>query len=236
MGSHVIRTSQPTGTSRCSRRREIMESLRNWRRRSFVALDGRLAHKPVRLVRPVMGFCNDGTGGCPGPLSKRPALRRGVGRSFLVTISPAPRRYDRRRQPASVSLQRPRWRFSHYGLDSTDILITMSSFSEKGLLGELEQLVLLAVVHSGAEPHAPAIREAIAERTGIELARGTVYVSLERLNRKGYLTSRFGEPTAARGGKAKRLFAITRDGLAALAEAERVIGLMRRGATTQRSG
>ena len=111
----------------------------------------------------------------------------------------------------------------------------MSSFSEKGLLGELEQLVLLAVVHLGAEAHAPAIREAIAERTGIELARGSVYVTLDRLDRKGYLTSRFGDPTAERGGKAKRLFAITKDGRAALAEAERVIALLRRGAAAQRS-
>ena len=111
----------------------------------------------------------------------------------------------------------------------------MSSFSEKGLLGELEQLMLLAVVRLGAEAHAPAIREAIAERTGIALARGTVYVTLDRLDRKGYLTSRFGDPTAERGGKAKRLFALTRDGRAALAEAERVIALMRRGTAAQRS-
>lgn len=111
----------------------------------------------------------------------------------------------------------------------------MSSFSDKGLLGELEQLVLLAVVHLGAEAHAPAIRAAIADRTGIELARGTVYVTLDRLDRKGYLTSRFGDPTAERGGKAKRLFAITKDGRSALAEAERVITLMRRGTATQRS-
>lgn len=103
----------------------------------------------------------------------------------------------------------------------------MSSFSEKGLLGELEQLVLLAVVRLGAEAHAPAIREAIADRTGIDLARGTVYVTLDRLDRKGYLTSRFGDPTAERGGKAKRLFAMTSTGRSALAEAERALARMR---------
>ena len=103
----------------------------------------------------------------------------------------------------------------------------MSSFSEKGLLGELEQLVLLAVVQLGTGAHAPAIREAIADRTGIDLARGTVYVTLDRLDRKGYLTSRFGDPTAERGGKAKRLFTLTAEGRRALAEAERVLALMR---------
>ena len=55
----------------------------------------------------------------------------------------------------------------------------MSSFSEKGLLGELEQLVLLAVQRLEGEAHAPAIREAITDRTGIDLARGTVYVNSE---------------------------------------------------------
>jgi PadR family transcriptional regulator PadR len=113
------------------------------------------------------------------------------------------------------------------GLDIASILIEMSSFSEKGLLGELEQLALLAVIRLGTEAHAPAIREAIADRTGIDLVRGTVYVTLDRLDRKGYLTSRFGEPTPERGGKAKRLFAITADGKRALADAARVLALMR---------
>lgn len=103
----------------------------------------------------------------------------------------------------------------------------MSSFSDKGLLGELEQLVLLGVMHLGNDAHAPAVREAIAARTGIELARGSVYVTLDRLDRKGYLSSRFGEPTAERGGKAKRLFQVTAVGRRALAEAERALSRMR---------
>ena len=110
----------------------------------------------------------------------------------------------------------------------------MSSFSEKGRLGELEQLVLLAVQRLEGEAHAPAIREAIADRTGIELARGTVYVTLDRLDRKGYLSSRFGEPTAERGGKAKRLFQVTADGKRALAEAERALARMRTAASRAR--
>ena len=103
----------------------------------------------------------------------------------------------------------------------------MSSFSEKGLLGELEQLILLAVMQLDREAHGPAVREAIEQRTGIELARGTVYVTLDRLERKGYLASSFGEPTPERGGKAKRLFRITTDGKAALAHAERALARMR---------
>lgn len=111
----------------------------------------------------------------------------------------------------------------------------MSSFSEKGLLGELEQLVLLGVMHLEGEAHAPSIREAIERRTGIALARGTIYVTLDRLDRKGYLSSRFGDPTAERGGKAKRLFAITAAGKRALADAERALARMRGAAAPARS-
>ena len=103
----------------------------------------------------------------------------------------------------------------------------MSSFSEKGLLGELEQLVLLATLRLDADAYAVSIRDEIHERAGVDLSRSSVYVTLDRLNRKGYLTSSFGEPTAERGGKAKRCFRITGPGRRALDEAERTVARMR---------
>ncbi len=103
----------------------------------------------------------------------------------------------------------------------------MSSFSEKGLLGELEQLVLLAVMTQPTDAYAVSIRDEIEERTAIALARGSVYVTLDRLDRKGYVTSWMGEPTAERGGKAKRCFRITAAGRRALAAAESALARMR---------
>lgn len=103
----------------------------------------------------------------------------------------------------------------------------MSSFSEKGLLGELEQLVMLAVIAQPDTAYAVSIRDEIEARTSIAVGRGSVYVTLDRLHRKGYLSSWMGEPTAERGGKAKRLFAITAEGRRALAGAERAIAQMR---------
>lgn len=103
----------------------------------------------------------------------------------------------------------------------------MSSFSEKGLLGELEQLVLLAVLRLGERGYAVSIRDEIAERTGIELGRGSVYVTLDRLDRKGYLRSKLGEPSPERGGKARRCFAATPAGRRALATAEQALARMR---------
>lgn len=103
----------------------------------------------------------------------------------------------------------------------------MSSFSEKGLLGELEQLVLLAVLNQSGEAYAVSIRDEIETRTGIALGRGSVYVTLDRLDRKGYVTSWMGEPTAERGGKAKRCFKLTAEGKRALAAAESAVARMR---------
>jgi len=103
----------------------------------------------------------------------------------------------------------------------------MSSFSEKGLLGELEQLVLLAVQHQGGDAYAVSIRDEIEARTGITLARGSVYVALHRLDRKGYVASRMGESTPERGGKAKRCFTLSAAGARALRAAEQTVARMR---------
>lgn len=103
----------------------------------------------------------------------------------------------------------------------------MSTFSAKGLLGELEQLVLLAVVHLDGDGYAVSIRDEIERRTGIALGRGSVYVALDRLNRKGYVTSALSDPTPERGGKAKRCFAISAAGRRALAAAEQAVARMR---------
>jgi len=110
----------------------------------------------------------------------------------------------------------------------------MSSFSEKGLLGELEQLVLLAAIRLEDAAYAVSIRDAIAERAGVELSRSSIYVTLDRLDRKGYVTSWLGEPTPERGGKAKRCFRVTAAGRRALADAERVLASMRKGLASSR--
>lgn len=83
-------------------------------------------------------------------------------------------------------------------------------------LAEFELLVLLAVLHAGDEAYPIAIRDAIEARTGRPASRAAVFITLERLEDKGLVTSRYGDPTPVRGGRAKRFFAPTRDGLAAV--------------------
>lgn len=83
-------------------------------------------------------------------------------------------------------------------------------------LGDLEQLVLLAVMRLRDDAYAVSVRDEIRRRAGRSVSRGAVYVTLDRLERKGMLASGLGEPTPERGGKAKRLFSLQPDGLAAL--------------------
>ena len=108
----------------------------------------------------------------------------------------------------------------------------MSAFSSKGLLGELEQLVLLAAIRLDGQGYAVSMRDEIERRTGLALARSSVYVTLDRLERKGYVTSWLGEPTPERGGKPKRFFRITAAGRRALSTAELAVARMRESAVT----
>ena len=98
----------------------------------------------------------------------------------------------------------------------------MSPQSEQ-LLGEVEQLVLLAVLRLADEAYAVPIRALILEEAGVDLSRGTIYITLERLERKGYVTSWFSDPQAVRGGKARRLFRLKPPGLAAVRATKRAI-------------
>ena len=83
-------------------------------------------------------------------------------------------------------------------------------------LGEFEYAVLLAVVHLDADAYAVPIRELIEQRTGRPISRGALYTGLDRLESKGCLKSRMGDPTEERGGKARRYYSVTAAGMKAL--------------------
>lgn len=73
-------------------------------------------------------------------------------------------------------------------------------------LGEFELLVLLATLSLGDTAYPVSIASDIETRTGRKASRTTVLITLERLEDKGLLTSRYGDPTPVRGGRAKRYF------------------------------
>ena len=80
-------------------------------------------------------------------------------------------------------------------------------------LREFELVVLLAVLGLGDDGYPLAIRDAIEARTRRAVSRAGVFITLERLEDKGFVTSRFGDPTPVRGGRAKRFFRATRAGI-----------------------
>ncbi len=83
-------------------------------------------------------------------------------------------------------------------------------------LGEFEQIALLALMRLRANAYGASIRQEIAERTGRDVSVGAVYTTLERLKRKGFVSSARGEPTPERGGRAKRYYKIEAPGEHAL--------------------
>ena len=91
--------------------------------------------------------------------------------------------------------------------------------SRDGLLGTFEQMVLLAILQVGEGAYPPLLLERLEEGTGRSVARGSVYVTLDRLERKGMLRSTAGAPEPDRGGRPKRYVAVTEVGIAALREA-----------------
>ena len=93
-------------------------------------------------------------------------------------------------------------------------------------LGRFEEIVLLALVRLRENAYGVTIRREIAERTGRDASFGAVYTTLERLERKGYVSSRVGEPTPERGGRAKRYFRIEAPGRRALNSSRETIARM----------
>lgn len=87
--------------------------------------------------------------------------------------------------------------------------------------GPFEELVLLAVLALGDNAYGVTIRDEVEARTGRKSSYGAIYATLDRLERKGFLSSRRGEPTPERGGKAKRFFTIDGAGISALENLER---------------
>ncbi len=97
------------------------------------------------------------------------------------------------------------------------------------MLGELEQMVLLAVVRKGDRAYAVSVRDELQRQAGVKVTRGTVYVTLDRLERKGYLKSSLSDPTPERGGKAKRCFSLTPAAVRALRHAHGAMSRLRAG-------
>jgi DNA-binding PadR family transcriptional regulator len=89
------------------------------------------------------------------------------------------------------------------------------------VLGGVELLVLLALIRLGDDAYGVPIADEIEASLGRSVSVGSVYITLERLEHKGLVSSRLGEPTAERGGRAKTYFRPTAKGLREVRVAKR---------------
>ena len=99
----------------------------------------------------------------------------------------------------------------------------------RGSLGNFELMVLLALIRLGEESYGVPISQELEARAGREVALGSVYAALERLEQKGFAASSLGDPTPERGGRAKRYFRITARGLREVRDTQRVFTALWRG-------
>src|SRR6185503_13532528 len=103
------------------------------------------------------------------------------------------------------------------------------SSADVSALGEFEQVVLLSILRLGDDAYAVSVRDEILRCTGRDVSRGSIYITLDRLETKGYLRSRLADPTPERGGRAKRYYALRPRAVEALRDSRRALVALWRG-------
>lgn len=85
-----------------------------------------------------------------------------------------------------------------------------------GTLGSFEQLLLFAVLRLGDDAYGVTIRETLDQRTGRSVSSGAIYTGLARLEDRGLVSSRVGEPTPGRAGRPPKYYRVEPIGAQAL--------------------
>jgi PadR family transcriptional regulator PadR len=94
-------------------------------------------------------------------------------------------------------------------------------------LGGFESMLMLAILRLGENAYGVTIRHELLTKAKKDVAIGAIYTGLERLEQKGFVKSWLGEPTSARGGRSKRFYRVTANGLKMLNETQNaILGLM----------
>lgn len=97
----------------------------------------------------------------------------------------------------------------------------LEEMADGSSIGTSELLILLALMRLGEDAYGVPIAREIEETSGRAIALASVYATLDRLEHKGFVVSEVGEPTAERGGRAKKYFTITRKGVSQVRAAKR---------------
>jgi DNA-binding PadR family transcriptional regulator len=98
----------------------------------------------------------------------------------------------------------------------------------RAYVSTFELMVMLALARLGDDAYGVQIAAEIEAHSGRDVALGSVYAALERLQKKGFAVSALGDPTPERGGRAKRYFRLTAKGFRQTRDAQRtLVGLWR---------
>ena len=89
-------------------------------------------------------------------------------------------------------------------------------------LSQREEQILLAIGYLQDEAYLVAIRKHLSKVVGRELSIGAVHIPLRRIEKQGLIAASYGESTAVRGGRRKKIYRLTTSGLEALEESKRV--------------
>jgi PadR family transcriptional regulator PadR len=106
---------------------------------------------------------------------------------------------------------------------------------DRDFLGEFEHIIVLALLRLADRAYGVTVRQEIELRIDREVSIGAVYATLDRLERKGYVSSHRGDPTPERGGRSKRFFKVTADGVEAVSRTHRALQSMTEGLGLTRS-
>jgi DNA-binding PadR family transcriptional regulator len=96
-------------------------------------------------------------------------------------------------------------------------------------LSTLEQRIMLVILRQHPSAYGISIHQRLEADTGKRYSFGSIYATLERLEEKGLITSRMGEPTAERGGKSKLYFTVSNNGSVALQRSLNALDILRKG-------
>jgi DNA-binding PadR family transcriptional regulator len=88
--------------------------------------------------------------------------------------------------------------------------------NREGFIGEFEQMLLLAALRLGENAYGVSLMEELESRVGRDVSRGSVYVTLDRMEEKGWITSELSDSRPERGGRPRRIVTVTAEGLAML--------------------
>ena len=94
---------------------------------------------------------------------------------------------------------------------------------EHTYLGEFELMILLAIIRLGDEVYGVRLARELSAIRGADVAAGSVYAALDRLELKGLIASSLGDPSPERGGRAKRYFRVTQQGLQTIRETRKML-------------